>query len=162
MTSENTQRTQTLLLTTIAVLLSLHLVAILFGVLWARGQLLQLTGSGGGSLASLTENLEATRKMAQELTERQARLAASLDEVSVKTHGELKALQARRDALGPVEKGPVDKLGQAIQLMQLMSDELFVLTRHLSTTQAVLARSTRPGEAQKELVGEEPPDGGQR
>lgn len=161
MTSEKLQRTQTVLLTTIAVLLSVHLVALGVGVLWVRGQLVQLTGSGEGSLASLTEGLEGTRKLAQELTERQARLAASLDEVSVQTNQELKALQARRDQLGPLQKGPVDKLEQAIQLMQLMSDELFVLTRHLSTTQAVLARSTRPGEAQKELVGDEAPDGGQ-
>ncbi|MDQ3266386.1 MAG: hypothetical protein M3Y59_22515 [Myxococcota bacterium] len=147
MTSEKTQRTQTVLLTTIAVLLSLHLVAIGVGVLWVRGQVAQLTGAGGGSLASLTESLEDTRKMAQELTGRQARLAASLDEVSVQTNEELKTLQARRDQLGPLQKGPIDKLEQAIQLMQLMSDELFDLTRHLSTTQAVLARSTRPGEA---------------
>lgn len=154
------QRRQTVLLAIIAGLLLSNTLALLLGGLWVRSQVQEALGAKEGPVAALTENLETTRKMAQELTERQAALAAGLDEVARRTSVEMKALQERRNDLGGVKRGPLEKVDQIIGLMQLLSDELMVMIKHLSTTQGVLARSAKPGPAQRDLILEPPAPSG--
>ncbi|HLL54123.1 MAG TPA: hypothetical protein VK447_11275, partial [Myxococcaceae bacterium] len=72
----------------------------------------------------------------------------------------LDALKRQRRALGGVDKGPIDKFEQMIQLNQLLADEMLLLLEHVAASQESLANAMKPLPTQRDLVSPEPATGG--
>jgi hypothetical protein len=146
------------LLTMVVILLGMLVLGLGIGTFVALREVAQvraaLGNASGGNVASLQQTLE-------ELTRRQEALASALGARADQSQKSLDALKAKRRALAGVDKGPIDKLEQLIQLNQLLADEMLLLLDHVAASQESLANAMKPLPAQRALVSpEEPATGG--
>lgn len=143
------------LLTALVVLVALLVVGLGLGGFYVLHQLSKVRaavrGSSGQDLTALRDTMKRSADLLEEATRRQDALAESLGARAGKSVDELHALQRRRDMLAGVQKGPIDKMGQMVQLNQLMSDEMMLLLDHLTSTQAAVAKAVRPLPTQRQL-----------
>ncbi|QRK13247.1 hypothetical protein JQX13_26380 [Archangium violaceum] len=115
----------------------------------------------------MAKALERTDDLARQLTARQESLATALDHRADQTLAEIKRLRQRRQELAGVKGGPIDTAAQAIQMTQLMADEMLVLLDHVAWSQRGMAQALKPLEVQREVLGtggsgasDEAPNGG--
>ncbi len=97
--------------------------------------------ASGTPLASLQEDAPAALRA---VAQRQATLAAAMNQRADQTARELAALQKRREGIGNPDKGPLDQMAQLVQLNQLMADEMLLLLKHTTYSQNSLAEAMRP------------------
>jgi hypothetical protein len=151
------------LLTIAVALLAVLVLGLGIGTFLALREASRLRASLGGSengVASLQQALQRTSDLAEEMTRRQEALAASLGARAERSQGQIDSLRRQRQSLAGVDKGPIDKMAQMVQLNQLMADEMLLMLDHLASTQASVARAMRPLPTQRDLVSPEPATGG--
>src|SRR4051812_4076171 len=142
------------LLTALVVMMALLLVGMVGGGLYgfakyrqAQKTVSQATTSASGKPAKNPDEIM------KELDTRRDVLSRELKAQADETQKRLVALDKRRAADSQVEKGAIDKAEQMFRMMQLMSDEMMVMLKHLIGTQEALARSM----AQQTPAGPTPP-----
>lgn len=149
-----------LLLTAILVLLLLMTGGAVGAGLFAWHQYSELQKVVGQPGDELKEAAETSRKLAEELAHRQALISSYLEQRSAEATKELASQHKRRDDLGAIPKGPIQKFDMALQFIQLLSDQVLLLQRQITEIEAAAAKAIRPlpgaTKAQKQSDADDP------
>jgi hypothetical protein len=105
-----------------------------------------------GATRNLEEAARASREVAEELTKRQAILSTFLKQRAEQVNKDMKDIRKRRDDLGEIQKGPLQKADQALQFIQVLSDQVFLLNRQITEIQAGVGEAMKPLPSVKERL----------
>lgn len=130
-------------------LLSLLVLFLVVGGVWAFLQYRQLSAEmqEAGGAGALKRSVREVTELTSELSARQEALSVALGARADSTQQRIAVLEKRRDELGGVQQGLIDKTEQMIQIQQLLADEMLALLVHFASTQESLGGALRPGEA---------------
>jgi hypothetical protein len=109
----------------------------------------KVLGQQGGELEGVATQ---ARQVLGELGARQAQTAEGLERVAKTSEARIAKLEARAQTLGGIEKGPMDKMAQMIELQQVMVQEMLVMLKHFAGAHGTMANAMRP------LSAQQPPD----
>lgn len=141
-------RTIVRLLSATVALLTLLVVMLAAGGLWAFGQYRQVSAQVKEStdLKSLQSSVRELSELMAKLPQQQEALAGALGSRAAATQKRIAALEERRNRLSGMERGFIDKTEQMIKIQQLMIDEMMTLLSHFASTQASVGTVLLPDE----------------
>ncbi len=140
----------TTLLTAVVALLAILVVGLAAGAALAwrevRDARRALTLDGGSGGVSARDTLD-------EIAQRQQRISSELAAMSRDASRQIAELERRAAVLRSQGGGPVETAKRAVEMTQLMVDEMMLQLKLMSTLDSVLEKTSRPLEAQRALLG---------
>jgi hypothetical protein len=136
-----------------------RIVKLLTALVMLTSVLVLALAAGGALLwreyATLRGSLEreVAREVAVEVSRRQEAISAELVSVGREATRQIARFERRAAELRIEGGGPVDSAKRAIELTQLMADELLLQLKLMTTLEDALGNTARPLTLQRELLG---------
>lgn len=103
----------------------------------------EAAGDGGGA---------PLRDLAAEATHRQEQASRELATAARDATRQIDEFERRAERLRAQQGGPVASAARAVEMAQLMADEMLLQLKLMNTLQSVLEKTARPLDAQRRLV----------